>query len=244
MFALGFLVAVVVFAILLVLVSKAFPPGRPRVIFVLCVLGAIAVYPFLYKVTPSYAAFLELCEAPGRVQLGRRQPVDYVLLEGGSATFCERGPALIADRPYLGFDCLRAGKPRPALVRYARKPDWHAGCGLECFDATPLAAPEAPYEWKYRSGKVAGRVAIVTYDGTGDRVASPKEPPDEKLSFSDRVLWSGGEIGFARDYTYFPYGEGWAKILGLASGSAPSKRCRVPIAAMDVRDAFPPKASR
>jgi hypothetical protein len=245
MFALGFLLAIGVFLAVLALVSKAVPRGKPRILFVVCVFGAIGIYPFFYKVTPSYRAFLELCESAERTVILRRQPVDYVLFEGGYSSDCTKGPAFVSGRAYLGFDCLRSDKAGRGLVRYTKNASWTDKCGLECFDVTPLGMPEAPYERKHRQGIIEGRTPVVTYDGTRANGFIRNEPPDTKLIFTDRVLWSNGtEMGHARDFIYMQYGNGWAKILGMASGSAPSMRCRVGFAPLDVRDAFPPRGSR
>jgi len=242
MFALGFLLLIGVFVLLLTLVSKAFPAGLARSLFVVGVLSAIAMYPFFYKITPSYHAFLELCESPERSQIAKRQPVDYVLFEGGYSSDCTKGPGFIGDKQYLGFDCLRADKGGTALFRYAKKSSWKQGCDIECFDVIPLDRPDAPYEWKHRQGLIEGKAPLLTYDGTRANGFIGNEPEDSKLFFQDRVLWSGGEVAFARDYTYRQYGNGWAKILGLASGSAPSMSCRVPFLQLDIRDVFHPKA--
>lgn len=245
MFALGFLLAIVVVATALTVVSKAVPAGKPRVMFVVCVLGAIAIYPFFYNVTPSYRFFLELCESLDRTQIVKRQPVDYVLFEGGYSSDCTKGPAFISDRAYLGFDCLRADKAGRVLVRYTKNSSWRDTCGIECFDLMLIGSPEGPYEWKHRQGVADGQNLLVTYDGTRANGFIKNEAPDTNLFFSDRVLWSNGEeVARARNYTYRQYGNGWAKILGLASGSAPSKSCRVRFAPLDVRDVFPPKGAR
>lgn len=108
-----------------------------------------------------------------------------------------------------------------------------------------LWSADGPYEWRHRKGVIDGQNHLVTYDGTSGTLNSQNERPGAKLYFTDRVLVSGGwEMARARDYTYFQYGNGWAKILGLASGTAPSLSCPVRFALLDVRDVFPHKSER
>jgi hypothetical protein len=66
---------------------------------------------------------------------------------------------------------------------------------------------------------------------------------DRKLVFHDRLLVDGGVLAFGRDYTYYPYGNGWAKILGMASGSAPAMSCKTQFVPMDLRDAYRPRTA-
>lgn len=239
MFALGFLLLVIGFFAVIALVSKAVPAGLPRAAFVLVVLSGIAAYPFLYKLSPSYHTFLRLCAQPDRLQIVRRQPVDFIFLEWGFATDCSKGPAIVDGRPYLGFDCLRAEQGGPKLYRYTKSSAWQRGCGLPCFEAMPLERAEASYSSEYRSGYLDGDKPVVTFF----RGIVNKELAGQKFFFQDKVLWSSGEMAYAREYSYNQYGNGWAKILGMASGSAPSLSCSERFIPIDPRDVFPSKAA-
>ena len=53
----------------------------------------------------------------------------------------------------------------------------------------------------------------------------------------------GIEMGYTRSYTYYPYGDGWAKVLGAASGSAPSMSCSTPDKNWNLLDMYKPRAS-
>jgi hypothetical protein len=60
---------------------------------------------------------------------------------------------------------------------------------------------------------------------------------------SDAVLFDGGtEMGFTRSYVYYPYGRGWAKILGGAGGSLPAHSCKVEYVSWDIRDIYKPRS--
>jgi hypothetical protein len=61
MFAIGLLLVVGIFILLLFLSSRVFPVGRFRTSYVLAVVGILAVYPFAHLFTPTYGAFKELC---------------------------------------------------------------------------------------------------------------------------------------------------------------------------------------
>lgn len=237
MFALGFLLLLIIFFLLLAVISELFPKGRPRIVFILVVLGGIAAYPFAYKISPGYHSFLQLCEQPDRLQIMRRKPVDFIFIDWGYATDCSKGPALVDGRPYLGFDCLRAQQGGPKLYRYTKRTNWQRGCDLSCFEESPLDEAEASYKSEYRHGYIDGENPVVTYY----RGVVTNARDGTKLSFNDQVLWSSGEMAYTRDYTYYPYGTGWAKILGMASGSPPSLSCNERFIQIDPRSVFPPK---
>ena len=239
MFALGFLLAFIAFLGLLAFTSRALPAGLPRVLYVIAVLGAAMAYPNAYKHTSSYSAFNELCSRQDRYQVVKQRPASFIYIDWGHSSDCTRGPAFIAAKGYAGFDCKLASGKTSSLFRYSKKESWNAECGLECFVATPIDRPETNYRSEDRSGFVDGTNAVLTggygvttYDSTRD---------EEKLVFHDSLLVDDGVMAYAREYTYYPYGRGWAKLLGLASGTAPNKTCQPKTTRTDPRDVYVPK---
>jgi hypothetical protein len=241
MFALGFLFIVAVFLFVLILSSKLLPSGLARFIYVVAVLGALVAYPYAYKLTPAFSDFNELCERADRYQVPRSKPVSFILIEWGYATDCTKGPGFVDGYSYAGFDCQFRSNDDKGLYRYTKMPTWHSGCGLECFERSPLEKPESTYSSEDRYGYVQGKNAILTGGYGIARGASSRD--DQKLVFHDRLLVDEGVMAYGRDYTYYPYGNGWAKILGLASGSAPAFSCKTRFVPMDLRDAYKPRAA-
>ena len=238
MFAIGLLLLAGLFMLLLILSSKILPRGLPRFAYFVAVIGALAIYPFAYKLTPTYAKFNELCNRTDRYQVLKTRPVSYIYVEAGFSSDCTKGPAFIAKRGYAGFDCSLRSRDGTALYRYTRKTIWHEACGLECFDAVRQAVPETDYRFEYRYGFVDGDQSIIT-DGYGVK-RSGASRDDAKLAFTDRLIAEDGVVAYGRDYVFLPYGNGWAKILGMASGSAPAQTCKPQFVPMDLRDAYPP----
>jgi hypothetical protein len=169
------------------------------------------------------------------------KPVSFILIEWGYATDCTRGPAFVDGHGYAGFDCKFRGNGGKGLYRYTKMPTWYSGCGLECFERSSLETPESAYSSEDRYGYMDGTNAIFT-DGYGIAKGGSFRD-DRKLVFHDRLLVDGGVLAFGRDYTYYPYGNGWAKILGMASGSAPAMSCKTQFVPMDLRDAYRPRTA-
>jgi hypothetical protein len=244
MFALGLLIAICAFAFTLNAVSKLFPHPKQRTTFFLFALGGLAASPFIYLISPSYGRFIELCKESDRYKVIQTKEVDFLYLDWGSPSDCRTGPQLIAQHAYLGFDCVQWVNKNKELFRYTKKAaNQHKGCGLECFYVAPQVNAEAEYRSGYRSGFVDGDNILLTY-ADGDVQNRDLIPTD--LQFSDRLLLddAGNTMATARTYTYYPYGNGWAKILGLASGSAPTKSCKVPTEQIDPRDVYPSKSNK
>jgi ribosomal protein S12 methylthiotransferase accessory factor YcaO len=53
-----------------------------------------------------------------------------------------------------------------------------------------------------------------------------------------------GIMANAKNYTYYPYGNTWAKTLGMSSGNAPSKHCQERWAKLDIFEVYIPLASK
>jgi hypothetical protein len=241
MFAIGLLLVVGIFILLLFLSSRVFPVGRFRTSYVLAVVGILAVYPFAHLFTPTYGAFKELCNQTDRFQILKSRDVSYIYSETDIGTDCSRGPAFIAKYGYAGFDCK--SKNGVIVYRYTKMVNWQESCGLECFQSTRYEIPEANYRPEYRYGFIEGKNPKVAY-GYGVKVSDASRQ-NAKLVFTDRLVVQNEEVmAYSRDYTYYPYGNGWAQILGLASGTAPSQSCSRSSSAMDLRMVFRPVVAK
>jgi hypothetical protein len=237
MFFFGFLFVIGIFFCLLFFSRKAFPKGRPRNIYLCTVMGVLAFYPFAYLLTPAYSTFKELCQQANGFQIQKRLHVSFISSEFDIGNDCAKGPAYIAKQGYAGFDCK--GNNGLFTYRFSKTATWREGCGLECFQSVRLEVPQANYRREYRYGFVAGKNPKVT-SGYGANMQNVIQQ-DSKLVFTDQLVVHNDEVlAYSRAFRYYPYGNGWAQILGLASGTAPSQSCSPTFGLMDLRKVFPP----
>jgi hypothetical protein len=262
MFGIALLVILILGVVGLIWATAFFSTWKTKAVFLIVVVGGLAFYPFAYRFSSSYASFLALCELPDRYQVVRTKQVDYIFLDREAGADCKAGPSVIGALGYTGFDCIAPDSgTTTATFRYAKKSSWRVGCGLDCFDSSVISMPEHRYKSGHRQGYISGSTTTVTYDN--GRMGA-NEPSDAKLRFSDNLLLDmdtekpsmqsslsslkrlGGEAGtemaYTRSYTYYPFGSGWATILGAASGSAPSIQCSGPLVRWNVLDVFKPRA--
>lgn len=251
MFFLGFLLFAGIFVLVVFLLNKTFlPPGKARVIFPVAVFSAIAAYPFLHLIRPSYFKFKELCLQSHPPTILKTKEVDFILIDHGFSSDCSKGPEFIRNSGYLGFDCRKRvgsnarGEVVTELYRYTRNVGTDAACGLECFGMQRISEPEARFGFSVRSrtrgGYLAGDERRVTSDYPGSQ--EEEEIPFWRwLRFSDHILVDAndGDMAFTTQYYYLPYGP--ITILGLASGSAPSQRCPQP-KQIDPRVVYKPRS--
>jgi hypothetical protein len=240
MFGIGLLVILAAFAGLLYKVTNLFRGWKSKTAFVLLVLGTVITYPSAYKLSPSYAQFLELCDSSIRYHVLKTKPVEYIFLDRDSVSDCQAGPTYIEGLSFAGFDCVApVTETTTAIFRFTKKQEWHVGCGIECFNSRVIEVAEARYKYGHRQGYIDGSTITVTFDESGYR---GPESSGDKLRFSDTLLIDAGvEMAFKRSYMYYPYGSGWATILGAASGSAPSRTCKAPFVPWNLRDIYKPK---
>jgi len=250
MFAIGFFIVGVLFLAGLFLASRLLPPGMWRGLFILGVLASIFVYPFLHLVSPSYIKFKELCLHPSPPTIVKTKAVDFILLDAGYSSDCTKGPAYIAGSGYLGFDCRKivGSNARHEVVaelyRYTMRSGVDPACGLECFNAERIPAPEARFGFfdhtsRTRAGYLVGDERVVTIDYPRSR--EDKQIPFWRwLRFSDTFLVDAveGDMAFTTNYSYLPYGP--ITVLGLASGGAPADQCPLH-PGVDPRSIYRPK---
>ena len=249
MFAIGFLIVGFLFFFVLCGVAALLPLGKWRPLFTLGVLALVFAYPFLHLARPSYAKFKELCSRPNPPTIVKTKAVDFILLEDGYPSNCEKGPAYIAKTGYLGFDCNKQvgmdsrKEMVTQLYRYTKKSGAESTCGLACFDKEAITTPESNFGYsvrndRARAGYLAGNERKVTADYPN---SSEQETPFWRwLRVNDTILVdkTEGDMAFTTHYIYLPYGP--IKVLGLASGSAPAEECPWPHS-VDPREVYTPK---
>ena len=222
MFGIGFLVFGLVFFGAVLLASKLLPRAW-RVWFMCSVIGSVFAYPFLHLVRPSYHRFNELCQQGARPVIVKTVAVDFLPLNSATPEQCVEGPALIAGRGYLGFECKQRYPSDGPGFRYTRLDEGGPACGLECFKKEEIAVAADTQDrsgtnYSSRSGYMAGEARKVTQE----------VPFWRWLIFRDTTLTdvSGAELAYTTRYLYYPYGP--LTILGLASGTAPTLECPYP----------------
>ncbi len=175
--------------------------------------------PFWFYIYPSYHQFVSLCEAGDRSEVFRQKEVDYIYM--GRSSRCIDGFKYLAD--YTGFECeygLINGTGR-SKYRYIKGDSWSTpSCSIDCF--------ELPNDRLNKECLLSctESVDIKEFTNHFTQERSYKPLVHERLYEHKTKFIDDREImAVHRSYTYYHYGRGWAKILGLASGQAPSIHC-------------------
>ncbi len=215
MFGLGFLLVFALALLAIHFLTRIFPP-KARPYAWLAVVALTVSFPFWHYLYPSYREFMELCERPDRYVLLKTIDVDYVYDDGGSFWAYRRNDG-------HGFKGFEIKQGRLGYFRYSRNESWASPvcqrdcsnpsvfvwektCEVNCLTKTAIPTPEFEYSSSY--------ARTVLLEGRLVRQRSAMLTP------------SGEELAAALNYTYYPYGNGFAKVLGAASGEAPTLSCR------------------
>ena len=215
MFAIGYLLALAIALGVIDSLTQMLPPrARP---YAWPAIAAVAVsFPFWHYLYPSYREFVALCARSDLYVVMKVVEVDYAYsVESSFAAYRQLGM-----RGFKGFDVKRG---QLGNFRYARNDNWESSacqrdcadpsvfvwektCEVSCLTKTPILEPEFKLKFNYSTTElVEGRLLL-----TRSAMLAP----------------SGEELAVNRSYTYYPYGNGLAKILGMASGEAPKLSCR------------------
>lgn len=225
MFALGFLVVIGILLLVLGGVAGLFPT-KLRFYFVAAVIAIPVSFPFWHYLYPSYQTFQDLCASADRYVIKKIKQVDFAYAES-----CYAAYSLTKDRPFKGYECPYRLEANPqatekVYARFSRGANWSSptcqaqcvqrdfyaswekSCQEACFEATQISQPSFLYKSTFSI------VPLVV-----DRLIEHRTQ-----MFGE----TGEELATSRNYFYYPYGNGLAKILGLASGDAPTKSCGTP----------------
>jgi hypothetical protein len=214
-FAIGFVLALTVALGVIHVLTRLFPASARRYVWLLVVVLGVS-NPFWHYAYPSYREFVALCARPDLYAMTKTVEVDYPYFDGSSfAAYRQFG-----TRGFKGFD-VKLG--RLGYFRYSRSDDWASSacqrdcgdpsifvwektCEVTCLTKTPIPAPELELKSNYSTTElVEGRLVLQR-----SAVLTP----------------SGEELAAERSYTYYPYGTGVARVLGMASGDPPKLSCR------------------
>lgn len=215
MFAIGLLLAIAVALGVTHFLTRIFPASARPYVWLSVVTIAVSL-PFWHYAYPSYREFVALCARPDLYTVLKTVEVDYPYFDGSSFSAYR----LVGTRGFKGFDVQQG---RLGYFRYSRSKDWASAscqrdcdnpsvflwektCEVTCLTKTPIPAPEFELKSNHSTtALVAGRLV---------RQRSAVLGP------------SGEELAAETSYTYYPYGTGAARILGMASGEPPKLSCR------------------
>jgi hypothetical protein len=215
MFGIGFLILIgILWLITKSLVGLLSPNKR---IYAWLSIGIVVVSaPFWYRLYPSYHQFTKLCSSPDRYAVKQKANVDFLYQGTSSVFFAFKAHG---HRGFKGFD-VKAGDK--GYVRYMPNENWSSPickqdcanpsiitwektCQTNCLTESAIDNPELEYLTSSSATTlIEDRLTTVT---------------------AEVVTINGQKLAEEHIYTYYPYGNGWAKILGLASGSAPTLSC-------------------
>lgn len=217
MWAIGFgiLVALYVGAIKL-LASVVSSSKKKKIIFRVSILLPI-VTPFLFYAYPSYHQFRSLCTADDRKIISQVKTVDYLYL--GRNSDCRHGFEHLSN--YKGVDCEYAPKGKKGIFRYIRGGNWSgASCVNDCRSDPRVTESQ---RCKFSCMQSVNIDKITNYYTI--EYSDIKLIEDRLTGTESRIIDSGEVMAITKNYNYYPYGNTWAKILGLSSGTAPRLSC-------------------
>jgi hypothetical protein len=190
-------------------------PERARPKVWAAVIGCVVAYPFLYNLYPSYWQYKSLCERPERFVVRQVIPVRSVFYDASdfhAYRFAQKHHFESVDikQGSLGYFRIKVNDEwhKPACQTACAVPgiiQWEKTCLQNCITKTPIGAPE--FEQKFDSQQ------LELSEGTLSESRIVVHAPD------------GSQLAISSAYTYYPYGTGWARMLGAASGTPPSKSC-------------------
>jgi hypothetical protein len=202
-------------ALLLVTLFTLAFPKRARLFVWALVIGCAVAYPSIYKLSPSYERFQALCERPDRFVVHKVIPVRSVYYDASVShayRFSQKYHFESADikEGRLGYFRIKVNDEwqQPTCQSACADPSilgWEKNCLPSCITKTPIDAPE--FEPKFNSTQTY----LLAEKLTESRI---------EVSAPD-----GSKLATSSAYTYYPYGTGWASLLGAGSGTPPSKEC-------------------
>jgi hypothetical protein len=184
--------------------------------------------PFWYFLYPSYYQFQTLCSQNDRLQILQTAKTDVISMCG-----VNNGLLTLQAEKYKAFYCDGVG--------WQRGEGWTSTqCQDECLSKS------IPYSRQSTCIKACLEYIVVSPDSlpfyTNDYQSDREEIISNRLIAWKRTLINEqfGVMAKSTNYIYYPYGNGLAKILGMASGTAPSLECKKE-SKINKIEIFPPK---
>jgi hypothetical protein len=165
--------------------------------------------PFAYKYTDNYKNFMSLCAAE-RVTVFKSKSVN-VYNDG----YYQSGYAAVLAKPYKSF--VTGNKVYTPQSNF-KSDECKTICAI---DTKKCLTNQCMAESEISSSTIF--VKFASLHSSTDFVGAFNTLLRTSL---EQLVGNDNELYARRyDYTFYPYGTGWAVILGAASGSAPSQSC-------------------
>ena len=166
---------------------------------------------------------MNLCKAADRKVIHNTKSIDYLFL--GEYSMCFNGFKYLNS--YKGIECgyipKENGEPGNirGIYRYVKGENWESStCGDNC-----LSKPWRSQEEECKMACMQS-VKIDQFTNPYDYEIKKKAIVKNRLYLRENKIIADGEIlAEFKNYTYYPYGNRWAKLLGASSGSAPTLSC-------------------
>lgn len=239
MWGIGLLILLAIYVGVIKLLASLTSSRRSKRVVVFVAIAGPLIYPVLYHVYPSYHDFTKLCEADDRMTIHTVKSVDYLYL--GSSSMCYKGFKHLSN--YKGIEC--GYKPKEngergnvrGIYRYVKGENWFSlSCGESC-----LTKPYRTLKEECQLACMQG-IKIEQFTNPYDYKFAKKAIIKNRLYLNTNTIVANDEIlAEFKNYTYYPYGNEWAKILGASSGSAPTIGCENRVS-VDVTEVFKPNA--
>lgn len=230
MWGIGLLIFIGLCILIFKSVSSLLPP-KDKIIFKSLTIIILVTCPFWYYMSPSYYKFKNLCEKNDRVQIYQTAETD-VIYEGNG---CFSGFKTLHMYDYKGMICRDT-------FSYERSENWDSEeCQVQCMSNN--------INYTKRDTCIKNCLSSLYIDNedlsfySNDSKSTKIEIINNKLYSWVRTLTNEklGVMAKSINYTYYPYGNSWAKILGASSGSAPNIKCKSR-ANINIYEVFPVKS--
>jgi hypothetical protein len=223
MWGLGILVLLSIYIGLMIALIRRIESRTIKILIIISALALPSALPFLHLASPIRYQFESLCTAKDREVIYQVKPIDYIYL--GESSMCTDGYKYL--KSYNGIECEWAPKENKepgnnkGMFRYIKGPNWSsAQCGETCLKKASFFQKE---ECQISCMK---KVGIEKFSHPFSYKSENREIVKNKLYLHESSLMEEGEVmAKFKNYTYYPYGNTWAKILGASSGSAPAENC-------------------
>jgi hypothetical protein len=201
MIALIYLAFVGIYFLIMRKISKIFPKKYQQWLFVCFVFALPVGYLNWYPLYPSYKEFTELCEHD-RNNVFQTKQVNIIKV----------------PRDHITNDYIRKEKTDPIVKRSLYQAVEYEGYGRK----------NDYWRMNVSNGALMPKVAIKKFinDYSVTNKTQWLVPQSLQVDIYEVVDPELGVMGNSKNYTYYPYGNTWAKLLGMSSGNAPNRRCQ------------------
>ncbi len=224
MWLIGFAFLIMIYVVISFAICKI-AGGRFRTLLIIIFCIVPFLLPFSFYLNPSYYEFENLCNNTNRYKIAKLE-VDYVPPFSG----CKGTFEVMNSKNYKGFECnYFQGKAyespyTKSLHRFTPNEKWNSNeCQEACFRGQPHAWEETCLDVCFNKTPITNKLEIYEFKFNNSDVVK------NRISMRESYVVNGKNevVTRAVNYIYYLYGNGAARILGGASGDAPTISCKV-----------------